>query len=237
MIMQDSEKLNTIFPGERRQQILQIVENEGRITVTQIQRLFCVGYETAKKDLAILENENKLKRVHGGAVQNSSNLIPHCENNDFYNAFCQLNKKRIYFDHSVVNMISLGFRFTNDYYYTNSLVLAQNIVASGFTVKVVVNHYAQDTFSYSNLMPLDIMFDLCCIAMFYDADQKCFWIDSSEKHKFYLQIVRKSKLVLVSYTTLCMNITDEIGKNNYKFTLNNAINISTGLLYFTNDKD
>ena len=30
-------------------------------------------YETAKKDLALLESDNKLKRVYGGAISLSSN--------------------------------------------------------------------------------------------------------------------------------------------------------------------
>lgn len=62
-----------LFPVERRKKILEIVEKEGRITVSDIQRIFLVGYETAKKDLALLESDNKLKRVYGGAISLSSN--------------------------------------------------------------------------------------------------------------------------------------------------------------------
>ena len=62
------QKQTMLFPVERRKKILEIVEKEGRITVSDIQQMFLVGYETAKKDLALLENDNKLKRVHGGAI-------------------------------------------------------------------------------------------------------------------------------------------------------------------------
>ncbi len=67
------QKQAMLFPVERRKKILEIVEKEGRITVSDIQRIFLVGYETAKKDLALLESDNKLKRVYGGAISLSSN--------------------------------------------------------------------------------------------------------------------------------------------------------------------
>ena len=67
------QKQTMLFPVERRKKILEIVEKEGRSTVSDIQQIFLVGYETAKKDLALLENDNKLKRVHGGAISLSCN--------------------------------------------------------------------------------------------------------------------------------------------------------------------
>ena len=67
------KKQTMLFPVERRKKILEIVEKEGRITVSDIQRIFLVGYETAKKDLALLESDNKLKRVYGGAISLSCN--------------------------------------------------------------------------------------------------------------------------------------------------------------------
>lgn len=67
------QKQTMLFPIERRKKILEIVEKEGRITVSDIQQIFLVGYETAKKDLALLESDNKLKRVHGGAISLSCN--------------------------------------------------------------------------------------------------------------------------------------------------------------------
>ena len=67
------QKQTMLFQVERRKKILEIVEKEGRITVSDIQRMFLVGYETAKKDLALLESDNKLKRVYGGAISLSSN--------------------------------------------------------------------------------------------------------------------------------------------------------------------
>ncbi len=67
------QKQTMLFPVERRKKILEIVEKEGRITVSDIQRISLVGYETAKKDLALLESDNKLKRVHGGAISLSCN--------------------------------------------------------------------------------------------------------------------------------------------------------------------
>ena len=64
---------NNVVPGWKKKKILEIVEKEGRITVSDIQQIFLVGYETAKKDLALLESDNKLKRVYGGAISLSCN--------------------------------------------------------------------------------------------------------------------------------------------------------------------
>ncbi|MDE7299095.1 MAG: DeoR/GlpR family DNA-binding transcription regulator [Lachnospiraceae bacterium] len=53
---------------ERHRAILNLLEKNGSISVGCIQREFCVGYETAKRDLRILEENGLLKRTHGGAI-------------------------------------------------------------------------------------------------------------------------------------------------------------------------
>ncbi len=53
---------------ERHKQILALLYEKGSITTSEIQRKFCVGYDTAKRDLRILEEQKQLKRTHGGAL-------------------------------------------------------------------------------------------------------------------------------------------------------------------------
>lgn len=53
---------------ERHQEILNILEREGRIKATDIQELFQVGLDTARRDLRILESKGLLRRTHGGAL-------------------------------------------------------------------------------------------------------------------------------------------------------------------------
>ncbi len=57
-----------MFIEERHQAILDILKNRGSITVTDIQEQFSVSYDSAKRDLRILEEKGLLKRTHGGAL-------------------------------------------------------------------------------------------------------------------------------------------------------------------------
>ena len=53
---------------ERHEKILQLLEERGSISTSLIQLKFKVGYDTAKRDLRMLEEQKKLKRTHGGAL-------------------------------------------------------------------------------------------------------------------------------------------------------------------------
>ena len=57
-----------MFIEERHQQILDMLEKNGSIRVSEIQLKFRVGYDSAKRDLRILEEKGLLKRTHGGAI-------------------------------------------------------------------------------------------------------------------------------------------------------------------------
>lgn len=57
-----------MFVEERHEQILQIIESEGNITNARIQQEFGISYDSAKRDLRILEEQGRLKRTHGGAI-------------------------------------------------------------------------------------------------------------------------------------------------------------------------
>lgn len=57
-----------MFIEERHQKILDIIDKEGSITCAAIQELFGISYDSAKRDLRILEEQGLLKRTHGGAM-------------------------------------------------------------------------------------------------------------------------------------------------------------------------
>lgn len=61
-----------MFPVERHKKIVEILNREGQIRVSDIQRTFNIGYETAKKDLQELENKGIITRIHGGAILNDT---------------------------------------------------------------------------------------------------------------------------------------------------------------------
>ena len=58
-----------MFIEERHQAILDLLNEKGSITTTEIQEKFAVSYDSAKRDLRILEEKGLLKRTHGGAIK------------------------------------------------------------------------------------------------------------------------------------------------------------------------
>lgn len=57
-----------MFIEERHQSILDIIKENGRISIGQIQEKFDVSVDSARRDLRILEEKGLLKRTHGGAI-------------------------------------------------------------------------------------------------------------------------------------------------------------------------
>ena len=53
---------------ERHEAILSILSQKGSITNPDIQKEFGISYDSAKRDLRILEEKGLLKRTHGGAL-------------------------------------------------------------------------------------------------------------------------------------------------------------------------
>lgn len=57
-----------MFIEERHESILKELNDRGRISAAEIQELFKVSFDTARRDLRILEENGLLKRTHGGAL-------------------------------------------------------------------------------------------------------------------------------------------------------------------------
>ncbi|TSB45751.1 DeoR/GlpR family DNA-binding transcription regulator [Alkalicoccobacillus porphyridii] len=55
-------------PKVRREQIRQLVEKQGKVEIEQLTEALNVSHMTVRRDLALLEEEQKLIRTHGGAV-------------------------------------------------------------------------------------------------------------------------------------------------------------------------
>lgn len=61
-----------MFAEERYNRIAAMVASEGRVTVAQLADRFDITKETVRRDLAMLEKDGLLRRVHGGAVPATS---------------------------------------------------------------------------------------------------------------------------------------------------------------------
>ncbi|AZA13763.1 DeoR/GlpR family DNA-binding transcription regulator [Corynebacterium choanae] len=57
-----------MYAEERRRQIASLTAVEGRVNVTDLSKRFNVTAETIRRDLAVLDHEGAVHRVHGGAV-------------------------------------------------------------------------------------------------------------------------------------------------------------------------
>lgn len=57
-----------MFMEERHNEILRLLAEQGRISNAEIQEMFQISYDSAKRDLRILEEQGLLKRTHGGAI-------------------------------------------------------------------------------------------------------------------------------------------------------------------------
>jgi DeoR/GlpR family transcriptional regulator of sugar metabolism len=57
-----------VVPEERRRLIVAMLAERGSVSVTTVERAFGISSMTARRDLAILAAEGRLRRTHGGAV-------------------------------------------------------------------------------------------------------------------------------------------------------------------------
>jgi DeoR family fructose operon transcriptional repressor len=57
-----------LFSDERQEEILALIRQEKRVSVTSLADHFAVVGETIRRDLAELENRGLIRRVHGGAI-------------------------------------------------------------------------------------------------------------------------------------------------------------------------
>jgi len=60
--------IDNLSNTERQNQILEIIENSGRLSVGDICAYFAVSEATARRDLESLAEQGQIRRVHGGAI-------------------------------------------------------------------------------------------------------------------------------------------------------------------------
>jgi DeoR family transcriptional regulator of aga operon len=56
------------IPEHRQQRIAELIRGSGSVTVDELEREFGISPATARRDLAVLESQGKVRRTHGGAV-------------------------------------------------------------------------------------------------------------------------------------------------------------------------
>ncbi|USK72044.1 DeoR/GlpR family DNA-binding transcription regulator [Peribacillus asahii] len=66
----------SLLAEERKKQIIEMIESQGQVKVNDLAKDFEVSTETIRRYLEDLENENKLKKVYGGAIKVDSEEEP-----------------------------------------------------------------------------------------------------------------------------------------------------------------
>jgi DeoR/GlpR family transcriptional regulator of sugar metabolism len=67
------EKGDSLSASERRSLIAQMVQERGKVQLTDLVAQFAITETSIRRDLDILESQGKLKRFHGGAIAISGN--------------------------------------------------------------------------------------------------------------------------------------------------------------------
>lgn len=67
-----------MYQSEREREIINILKNETYVTVKQLSQLLYTSESSIRRDLASLENQNKVKRSYGGVelTPNQTSIIP-----------------------------------------------------------------------------------------------------------------------------------------------------------------
>ncbi|WP_278984280.1 DeoR/GlpR family DNA-binding transcription regulator [Segatella bryantii] len=61
-----------LLAAERREKILEMLREDGHVKVSELSKVFGISEVTIRQDLEKLEEEQQLRRVHGGAILNNA---------------------------------------------------------------------------------------------------------------------------------------------------------------------
>lgn len=71
--MPESHKVDrSIYLEERRDQILDLLDRDNAVNISDLSNRFQVSSATIRKDIRALERDGKLRRTHGGAIKQSA---------------------------------------------------------------------------------------------------------------------------------------------------------------------
>jgi DeoR/GlpR family transcriptional regulator of sugar metabolism len=123
---------------ERRQSLLDILRKQPGLRVPELARALDVSDGTVRNDLNALEEEGRLKRVHGGAVLNDQNQF---QNNSFLRRFQENAAAKFAIAREAALLVKNGDSIlldasSTDYYLARALAERHSlrVVTNGFEV-------------------------------------------------------------------------------------------------------
>ncbi len=125
-----------MFTEERRNQIIEILKKDGKITVEELAKKFNVSSVTIRKDLDFLESNGVLVRTHGGAM-----LPDHSRSEwNFLRKIHQKQSEKKRIARKIVSLIDDGDTIILDSSSTNYYVTFELRKAEFSSVTVVTNN-------------------------------------------------------------------------------------------------
>lgn len=199
-----------MFIEERHQAILKILSEKGRISNSEIQETFQISYDSAKRDLRLLEEQGLLKRTHGGAIparQIGGNAIRNLSPDERV-----VNVKENYF--AIAKEAVKAIEENDVIYITNASVgflMAQNIGEVNCTVVTNSISIAEELRKKENITVILAGGEMQANGCFYDSFalslinrlrfDKCFVTSACVSAKFGLSI-QKSRSVELTNTVI-----------------------------------
>ena len=208
--------IKKLFPIERQEAIVNYINKNGRIRISDIQSMFLVGYETAKNDIISLEKEKKIRRVYGGAISISSKedyKLKYSFNSNLNNFLMSCKSElNIYIDSTIFYNLSPEFFMTNNRFFTNSISIAQTIISLGKEVKMTGMDYS--ACGISNKFIINDVIDVGLISLSFDNERKLFCVHLSEKTYYNKLFSSCNKIVIVrNINTILKEDADKIYTN------------------------
>ena len=132
------QQRNVVTTYERRQSLLETLRNQPGLRVPELAKVLDVSEGTVRNDLNALENEGRLKRVHGGAVLNNQDTF---QNNSFVRRYKENVAAKIAIAREAATLVKDGDSILIDasstvYYLARVLSERQGlrVVTNGFEV-------------------------------------------------------------------------------------------------------
>lgn len=196
-----------MFMEERHREILKILSEEGRISNSEIQEKFQVSYDSAKRDLRLLEGQGLLKRTHGGAIparQIGGNIIKNLSPDE---RITEIKENYLAIAKAAVEVIE-----ENDVVYiTNASVgflMAQNLGAVSCAVVTNSIAIAEELRKKENISVILAGGEMQANGCFYDSFalsvinrlrfDKCFVTSACVSAKFGLSVQKSRSVELIN---------------------------------------
>lgn len=157
-----------MFNQERKNKILEIIEEKGAVSVTQLTKMLGASESTIRRDLIELSKKGNINKVHGGATLSGKQFIAHeadvsskeTENTDqkkLIAEYCAAqiqNDDFVYIDAGTSTLFMIEYIRSNctASFVTNGIVHAKRLADKGLTVYVLGGRLKKVTQAIVGLM-------------------------------------------------------------------------------------